>query len=200
MIVALLALAVALGGSAYAVSRISGTTIKPRSIPADRIRRNALGGTEINEARLGRVNEAKNATSSKFALRSSSAASADNALNSATARSADTLGGNPVGAFQTRIRWALVSSTGSVIDQSGGVGSVTHTLATGLYVVDFGTSLAGKALLVTPNGTGTSGAAAAPCGGALPGAASCAPPSANDGNHARVQLDAQGAFYVAVVG
>src|SRR5207248_3326428 len=54
MTVAVLALVVALGGSAYAVSRINGTSIRPRSIPADRVRRNALTGTEINEAKLGR--------------------------------------------------------------------------------------------------------------------------------------------------
>ena len=64
LVIAVLALVVALGGSAYAVSQINGSTIKRRSIPGDRIRNNALTGTQINEARLGRVNEARNAINS----------------------------------------------------------------------------------------------------------------------------------------
>lgn len=202
MIVAVVALVVALGGSAYAVSRINGTTIKVRSIPGDRVRRNALTGTEINEAKLGRVNEARNATNSKFALRAAAADSAANALNAGSAlnaNNASALAGSPASAFQGRVRWALVSSAGTVIDQSGGFGAGAHS--GGTYVVDFGSSLAHAALLVTPNGSGpTSATAAAPCGGTLPGAVTCTPAAVNDGNHARVQLDASGGFYVAAVG
>jgi hypothetical protein len=199
-VIAVLALVVALGGSAYAVSQINGSTIKPRSIPGDRIRNHALTGTQINQARLGRVNEAKNANSSKFALRASAADSSANALNAASARNADALGGSPAGAFQGRIRWALVGGAGGVIDQSGGVASpATHTPGTGTYVVDFGASVAGKALLVTPNGTSASAAAGAPCGGVGPGATTCAA-AVNDANHARVQLGAEGAFYISVIG
>jgi len=115
LVVAVLALVVALGGTAYAVKQINGSTIKQRSIPGDRIRNNALTGTQINEARLGRVNEARNATNSKFALRSSAADSAANALN---AGNASALAGNPPSAFQGRIRWAVVSAAGTVLDQS----------------------------------------------------------------------------------
>ena len=195
MIVALVALAVALSGSAYAVSQINGSTIKRRSIPGDRIRNNALTGTQINEARLGRVNEAKNATNSKFARRASAADSAGNALNAGSARSADALAGSPPSAFQGRIRWALVNSGGTLIDQSGGVApSATHTGGSGTYVVDFGASVAGKALLVTPNGSTATTTAAAPCGGAV----SC--PGVTDANHVRIQLGADSGFYVAAVG
>jgi hypothetical protein len=203
MTVAVLALVVALGGSAYAVSRINGTSIRPRSIPADRVRRNALTGTEINEAKLGRVNEARNATNSKFALRAAAAdsaanaLSAGNALTAGSAGNASTLGGSPAGAFQGRIRWALVSQTGSVLDQSGGIGPVAHTGNT--YVVDFGASLAGRALVVTPNASAAP-VAAAPCGGALPGAAICT--SGNDANHAQVTIGSGsgGPFYIAAIG
>jgi hypothetical protein len=201
-VIAVLALVVALGGSAYAVRQIDGSAIKRRSIPGDRIRNKALTATQINVTRLGRVNEAKNATNSKFALRASAADSAGNALNAGNARSADALGGSPPGAFQPRIRWALVNPGGTVIDQSGGVApSTTHTGGTTVYVVDFAASLAGKAVLVTPNGLGPpSSTAAAPCGGAVLGAVSCTPAGVNDANHVRVQLAAEGGFYVAVVG
>jgi hypothetical protein len=199
LVIAVLALVVALGGTAYAVKQINGSTIKQRSIPGDRIRNNALTGTQINEARLGRVNEARNATNSKFALRSSAADSAANALN---AGNASALGGNPASAFQGRIRWALVSGLGAVIDQSGGIAPfTTHNGGTGTYVVDFGASVGGKALIVTENGTTapTTAPAAAPCGGAGAGATNC-PAAVNDANHARVQLGSDGAFYVSVVG
>jgi len=198
LVIAVLALLAALGGSAYAVRQINGSTIKKRSIPGDRIRNNALTGTQINEARLGRVNEARNATNSKFALRASAADSAANALN---AGSASSLAGLPPGAFQGRIRWALVSSSGAVIDQSGGIApTATHTAGTGTYVLDFGASVVGKALLVTANGTTAPAAApaAAPCGGVGAGSTSCAA-GVNDGNHARVQLGTDGAFYISVV-
>jgi hypothetical protein len=185
--IAVIALVVALGGSAYAVRQISGSTIRIRSIPGNRIANNALTGTQINEARLGRVNEARNATNSKFALRASAADSAANALNSGSARSADTLAGSPPTAFQGRIRWAVVSSTGAVVDQSGGIASATaHTSGSPTYVIDFGADLSHKALLVTPNG------------------ASPQPVSAQltDSTHVQVTVGTSsgGSFFVAVVG
>jgi hypothetical protein len=182
--IAVLALVVALGGSAYAVSRINGSAIKRRSIPGDRIRNNALTGTEINKARLGRVNEAKNATNSKFALRASAADSAANALNAGSARSADTLAGSPPTAFQGRIRWALVNASGTVVDQSGGIASPTvHSSST--YVIDFGADLSHKALLVTPNGVTAQPVSA----------------QVTDSTHAQVTVGtAGGSFYIAVLG
>jgi hypothetical protein len=196
LVIAVLALVVALGGSAYAVTQINGSTIKKRSIPGDRIRNNSLTGTQINEARLGRVNEARNATNSKFALRSSAADSAANALN---AGNASALGGNPPSAFQGRIRWAVISATGAVLDQSGGIPSpVPHS--GGTYVIDFGADLSHKALLVTPNGSNAP-VSAAPCGGSLPGAVTCSPPGVNDANHAQVTISGgAGPFYIAVLG
>jgi hypothetical protein len=197
LVVAVLALVVALGGSAYAVRQINGTTIKPRSIPGDRIRNKALTGTQINVARLGRVNEARNANNSKFALRASAADSSANALNAGNARNADALSGNPAGAFQTRVRWALVGSTGTVLAQSGGVASPAAHPSGGVYVVDFGASLVGKALLVTPNGANPTTAAAAPCGGGT-GGVSCS--VNNDANHAQIQLGTNSPFYISVIG
>ena len=184
--IAVLALVVALGGSAYAVSQINGSTIKRRSIPGDRIRNNALTGAQINEARLGRVNEAKNATNSKFALRASAADSAGNALNAGSARSADTLAGSLPSAFQGRIRWAVVNASGTVVDQSGGIASpAVHTGGSSTYVIDFGADLSHKALLVTPNGPTAQPVSA----------------QVNDSTHAQVTVGSSGgAFYIAVLG
>jgi hypothetical protein len=56
-----LAVFIALGGSSYAAFTISGSSIKNRSIPAKKIKRNALSGREIRESRLGKVPKARNA-------------------------------------------------------------------------------------------------------------------------------------------
>lgn len=52
---------VALGGSSYAALTINGRSIKNRSIPAKKVRVNALTGREIRESSLGRVARAKRA-------------------------------------------------------------------------------------------------------------------------------------------
>jgi hypothetical protein len=178
LVIALLALVAALGGTAYAVKQINGATIRKRSIPGDRIRNNGLTGTQIDESRLGRVPEARNATNSKFALRASAADSSANALN---AGNASTLGGNPPGVFQTRVRWAQVDAVGTVGAQSGGISASSS--GGGAYVVDFGASVLGRAIVVTPSGTTPRSAAATP----------------TDANHVQVTLSAAGGFYIAVI-
>jgi hypothetical protein len=56
-----LAVFIALGGSSYAAVKVSGSSIRNRSIPADKLRRNSLTGREIRESRLGRVPAAADA-------------------------------------------------------------------------------------------------------------------------------------------
>jgi hypothetical protein len=60
-VVATLALFVALGGSSYAVSQISGSQIRNASIAGKKLKRNTLGGKRIKESRLGTVPRARNA-------------------------------------------------------------------------------------------------------------------------------------------
>jgi hypothetical protein len=60
-VVATLALFVALGGSSYAVSRISGSQLKNSSVAGKKLKRNTLGGARIKESRLGTVPSARNA-------------------------------------------------------------------------------------------------------------------------------------------
>jgi hypothetical protein len=60
-VVATLALFVALGGTGYAAAKITSSDIKNRTIKGGDIRKNALGGTEVNEARLRQVPSALNA-------------------------------------------------------------------------------------------------------------------------------------------
>src|SRR2546423_8155983 len=68
-VVSTLALVLALGGVSYAAVKINGKNIKDRTVGAKKIKKNALGGNEINELKLGKV---------------PAAALADNATNATT--------------------------------------------------------------------------------------------------------------------
>ena len=58
-VMATIAVFIALGGSSYAVTRISGSQLKNNSVAGKKLERNTLGGARINEARLGRVPRAR---------------------------------------------------------------------------------------------------------------------------------------------
>jgi hypothetical protein len=60
-VVATLALFIALGGSSYAVSKISGSQIRNASIAGKKLKRNTIGGKRVKESRLGTVPSARNA-------------------------------------------------------------------------------------------------------------------------------------------
>jgi hypothetical protein len=60
-VVATLALFVALGGSSYAVTRISGSQLADRSVAGKKLKRNTLGGGQIKESRLRTVPRSGNA-------------------------------------------------------------------------------------------------------------------------------------------
>jgi hypothetical protein len=58
-VMATVAVFIALGGSSYAVTRISGNQLKDNSVAGKKLKRNTLGGTKIRESRLGRVPRAR---------------------------------------------------------------------------------------------------------------------------------------------
>jgi hypothetical protein len=73
-VVAYLALFLALGGSGYAAVEINGKDIKNRSITAKKVKKDTFTGTEIKEAKLGRVPSSANAANaSKLGGRPASA-------------------------------------------------------------------------------------------------------------------------------
>jgi hypothetical protein len=78
MLVALIALAIALGGTAYAATQINGGQIKNGTITGEKLKNHTLTGTQLNLAKLGKV---------------PSSAAADHATN------ASTLGGLAPSAF-----------------------------------------------------------------------------------------------------
>lgn len=89
MIVALLALFVALGGTVYAANKINGKTVKKNTLPGNRIKANTvtgnrlkndtITGTQVNEATLGKVPSATTADSATTAITAQTAQTAETA-------------------------------------------------------------------------------------------------------------------------
>jgi hypothetical protein len=65
--ISVLALFVALGGTVYAASKISGKSIKPNSIPANRLKKHSITGKQVNLKKLGTVPNATSATNAAHA-------------------------------------------------------------------------------------------------------------------------------------
>ena len=115
--VALLALFVALGGTAYAASKIDGGSIEKGTITAKKLKKNTLGGKQINEAKLGTV------------PRATDSVSADTAKSAGTALNSETLDGLDSAAFT---RSACGSQTGALqgfarVDANAGFSSTFTT-------------------------------------------------------------------------
>ena len=96
--IALLALFVSLGGTVYAAVKIDGKTIRKGSIPANRLKVDAVTGAQVAESALGtlpsaaKAQEAARAATAATATRATRAAvaaDADRAANAITARVAD---------------------------------------------------------------------------------------------------------------
>ena len=89
-------------------------------------------------------------------------------------------------------RWAYVDSDGTILDQSGGISFVMAASSTGFFVLDFGSSQAGKNIQVTSTCSladcsfrgGTSGVI---CGGTATGVYDCGlDPTINNDSHVGV--------------
>lgn len=140
MIVALVALFAALGGTGYAAATLSGRAIQRRSIPGNRVMNNALGGGQINESKLGVVPASRQALSAQTAASATTAATAtraesadsatnaQNAVNAQSAQEAQRLQGRDATAFlanSVRVRTATVTVA------NGGADTVTASCAAG---------------------------------------------------------------------
>ena len=113
----------------------------------------------------------------------------------------------PAGPAGPGARWALVRPDGGIVAQSGGI-SLAAKPSPGRYILNFGSSVAGKPVLAS-NGLAADGGfrgaiVAGPCGGGTEGIV-C--PAGNDINHVFVGTQATNnatgedhAFYVAVIG
>lgn len=104
LVVSLIALFAALGGTVYAATKIDGKSIKTKSLPGNRLKLksvagnrlkpgaigagqlapNSIGGNQINEANLGQVPNAVHADNADNALEAQTALTAVNAVNATT--------------------------------------------------------------------------------------------------------------------
>jgi hypothetical protein len=210
LIVAVLALGLAIAGTAIAGPQavLSGLTkskvkkIAKRQATRAVDARFPVDGPEIADGAVGSAKLGEGAvTSSKLG----DAAVTSSKLGDAAATT-EKLADGAVTAPKTAMRWALVASDGTIVDQSGGI-SMT-AVAGPNYYMNFGSNMAGKAIQATTvfrdtdDGTGTS-ALVALCGGP-PLGATCVEPGTDNQNHVFVfTSDAGGnddpqAFYVTV--
>ena len=120
MVVACLAMIAAVGGSAYAASKINGKDIKS----------NTVTGKQIKESTV------KNVASAKKAKTAKSARTADSATD------ADTVGGQTPEDLGSR--WLLLNEQGQIEDQSGGFTVIDAYDTNANAYIDAGESLVGK--------------------------------------------------------
>lgn len=185
MVVALIALFVALGGSSYAALTITGKNIKNGSITGKDVKKGSLTGKQIKKGSLT-GNQVKNGSLTGTQIKASSLGQVPNAAH---ADNADKLGGKSASDFSPPLRWILVQGTATgatTLADSGGFGTVAR-LGTGTYSVNSGQSAVKHSLSATLNpGGGIGFVSAAPCGGSAnnPGGLNCG--GVNDNNHVLV--------------
>jgi hypothetical protein len=166
MAVAMTALVVSLGGTAFAAKKLvdGNNLIKKGSLSGNRLKKHTLTSTQVNVNRLGKVPSAKAADAAALATNAAHATAADSATNAGHATTADNatnLGGVAAAAFQRRtsvgtaLAGTFVTGTTAVasFNAYGGAPTVTHP-STGFWLVRFpGLPMDGHHLLfaATPN-------------------------------------------------
>lgn len=125
MVVACIALIVAIGGSAYAASKINGKDIKSDSITGKQVKENTLK----NVASSRKSKKAQTANTAKFATR------------------ADSVGGQRPD--DLKVRWLLLNEQGGIEEQSGGFSVLrAYTTDDNVYI-DAGENTQGHGLFAT---------------------------------------------------
>jgi hypothetical protein len=144
-VIATLALFLALGGGAYAATRLPKNSVgskqlKKDSVTAAKIKNGTVTGAKIDLSSLGTV---PSAVHSQIASNAGHADSAASAGSAATAANANALGGKPASAFAsaTTVRTATVQADGTVVAaRSDGITQTNvvgpHTPGSGFYCID----------------------------------------------------------------
>jgi hypothetical protein len=121
LVVAIVALFAALGGTGYAAATLSGRDIQKRSIPANRVVNNALSGKQIDESKLGPVPVSQQALTAQTAASATEATHATSADSATTAQDAQKLQGRDATAF-------MASRTRVVVAQVTVVNGASNTI------------------------------------------------------------------------
>jgi hypothetical protein len=187
MVIACLALALTLGGSAYAAVRLAANSVTTREV-----KNHSLLAVDFKAGQLPRGAQGPAGPAGQTGPAGPAGA------NGATGAA------GPSGA--SNVKWALVKADGTIASQSGGLSVTSHS--SGQYILDFGSAVNTK-LIVASYGFASDSSVrgsliAGPCGGTAEGFA-CA--SSNDTSHVIVRTynPANAAledhsFYVEVLG
>jgi len=108
LIISVLALFVALGGTSYAAVKINGKDIKNNTVAGKALKKNTVTGKQVKESSLGKVPSAKVADSATSAT---TAATATNATTAANAGNADTVGGKTAAEISAPAAYAKINFT-----------------------------------------------------------------------------------------
>jgi hypothetical protein len=208
LVVALIALFVAMGGTGYAAATgsIDGREIKNSTIQGKDVKNSSLTGTDIKNGGLTGSDVKANSLTGGAVQESSfakvpSAGNADTAGTAGTATNATNFGGSSPAAFERAKQWILVAADGTT-KLAGSPDTSIEGGSTGQFTyVDLGRSSANRPLLVTsnqPSALATNGdVSATPCGGgAAPGGSTCS--VGNDVNHVLVRKNTAQPFYLVV--
>jgi hypothetical protein len=195
LVVAIVALVVALGGTSYAAfslpkNSVGTKQLKNGAVTTNKIKNGAVTGSKMsfagvtvpNALHAGSANTAGSATNATDATNATNAGHATTADSATNASNASALNGN-------RIRWLLVAPSGTIVSQSGGF-TVDTSGGAGNYIVNAGSPVSGHAITITSGWASDPGfrgdSIAGPCG-AGPDAIDCGlifvRPALDDGNH-----------------
>jgi hypothetical protein len=197
LVVSIIALFVAMGGSSYAA-----LTLPRNSVGTAQIRNNSVTSSKVKNGSL----LAKDFRAGQLPA-GPAGANGDRGLAGAPGANGDKGPAGAPGAPGPGARWALVrGSDAAVLDQSGGISAVRG--AGGNYYVDFGTNLTGKLVLATAQWQSSDlerVAEVARCGGSGVTGPTVGCGLGNDSQHAYVQTwvsnaNADANFYVSAVG
>jgi len=149
LVVSVIALIVALGGTGYAALKIPKSSVgskqlKNGAVTTKKIKNDAVTGAKIKLSTLGTVPSAAIATN------------ATNATNASNAANASTLGGEPASAFQSKVLSAVVVDNGSTSTVVRGSPGVTATrVGTGETYVHMGRDVSGCTWIATVGNPGS---------------------------------------------
>ena len=220
LVIAVIALFVALGGTPLAnvllngadlkngsvtgtklqKGTLTGTQIRNGSLTGTQIRRGSLTGTQVRNGSLTGTQVRKDSLTGTQ-IRESTLGQVPSAVD------ADTVGGRSPTTFEPASQWALIagSAAGAIILAGSRDLTVARSSA-GTYIVGTLNSVAAKPLSATLNQSSAGSIAVAPCGGAVnnPGGFNC--PVSNDNQHVIVVTQnpagtpSDATFYVSIGG
>ena len=135
-VVAVLALFVALGGSAYAAGKFNGKSIKPKSIPGNRVKPGSLTSTQIKDGSLSSVKSAlgiKTVTYAKITVQINGGGTTPSTVPVSCSPSQKALGGGALSSDP--VNGAFVNDAGITPDGTGYVAHVYPGAATSSVTV-----------------------------------------------------------------